>query len=233
MLGFDPMYFIFLAPAMFLGMWAQYKVKAEIQRASKIPATAGISGAEVAQKILDLKGIRGVGIERINAAMGDHYDPKAKVLRLSESVYGGRSLSSLGIAAHEVGHAIQDATQYAPLVIRNGIVPLASVGPKISFFLMILGGALGMFNLILLGIFAFSLIVVFQLINLPVEFDASNRARRILLENGIISSSEEKEVGKVLNAAAMTYVAATVSSVLTLVYYLYRFGVIGGNRERN
>jgi len=154
MIGFDPIYFVFLAPAMLLGLWAQFKVKAEIERASKIPASAGITGAEVAQRILDSYSIRGVGIERADGAMGDHYDPKAKMLRLSEMVYSGRSLSSLGIAAHEVGHAIQDSTHYAPLKFRNGIVPLASIGSNVSFFLMFLGAMFGAFNLILLGIFA-------------------------------------------------------------------------------
>lgn len=238
MIGLDPMYFVFLAPAMLLGFWAQARVKWAIAQGNQISASAGITGAEVAQRILDSYHVRGVGIERLGgrgigfeSSMGDHYDPKAKVLRLSEDVYSGRSISSLGIAAHEVGHAIQDATNYAPLILRNGIVPLASFGSNLSYILMFLGAALGMFNLILLGIVAFSLIVVFQLVNLPVEFDASNRARAILLKDGIISASEEKEVGKVLNAAAMTYVAATVTSVLTLLYYLYRFGVIGGSKN--
>lgn len=233
MIGFDPVYFIFLAPALLLGFWAQARVKWAIAHGNQIRASAGITGAEVAQKILDSYHVRGVGIERLGSNSGDHYDPKAKVLRLSEDVYSGRSISSLGIAAHEVGHAIQDATNYSPLVIRNGIVPLASYGSNLSYILMFLGASLGMFNLILLGIVAFSLIVIFQLVNLPVEFDASNRARAILLKDGIISQSEEKEVGKVLNAAAMTYVAATVTSVLTLLYYLYRFGVIGGNRNND
>lgn len=229
MIGFDPMYFVFLGPAILLGLWAQFRVKSAIAVGSEIPASAGITGAEVAKRILDANGISNVGIERAGGVLGDHYDPKAKMLRLSDMVYSGRSVASLGIAAHEVGHAIQDATHYTPLVVRNGIVPLASIGSNISFVLMFLGAMLGMFNLILLGILAFSLIVVFQLVNLPVEFDASNRARAILLKTGIISSSEEREVAKVLNAAAMTYVAATISSVLTLVYYLYRYGVIGGN----
>ena len=233
MIGFDPIYFIFLAPAILLGFWAQYKVKFEIDRASKIPASAGITGAEVAQRILDLNNIKGVGIEKADGFMGDHYDSNAKMLRLSELVYSGRSLSSLGVAAHEVGHAIQDSTHYAPLVVRNGIVPLASIGSNVSYFLMFMGAVMGAYNLILLGILAFSLIVIFHLVNLPVEFDASNRARAILLKNGIISPSEEREVGKVLNAAAMTYVAATVSSVLTLIYYLYRYGIIGGNRDND
>lgn len=229
MIGFDPVYFIFLAPAMLLGLWAQFKVKSAFNAGKEIPAYCGLSGAQVAQRILDANSIRNVGIERAEGFLGDHYDPSAKMLRLSPDVYDGRSISALGVAAHEVGHAIQDANRYAPLVIRNGIVPLASFGSNASFFLMMAGAVLNSFNLILLGIAAFSLIVLFQLINLPVEFDASNRARSILLRQGIVSSNEEKEVARVLNAAALTYVAATLSSVLTLVYYLYRYGVIGGS----
>lgn len=233
MIGFDPVYFLFLGPAMLFGLWAQFKVKSAFNNGNKIPAHCGLSGAQVAQRILDANHIKNVGIERVQGFLGDHYDPKAKMLRLSPDVYDGRTISALGVAAHEVGHAIQDASRYTPLVIRNGIVPLASIGSNASFFLMILGATLNSFNLILLGIGAFSLIVLFQLVNLPVEFDASNRARAILLSQGIVSSNEEREVGRVLNAAAMTYVAATISAILTLVYYLYRYGIIGGSSRSN
>ncbi len=231
MIGFDPMYFVFVLPAMLLGFWAQYKVKSAFAEGKTIRANCGLSGAQVAKQILDANSISNVGIERTDGYLGDHYDPKAKVLRLSPDVFDGYSISALGVAAHEVGHAIQDAQKYTPLVIRNGIVPLASIGSTASFILMMLGAVLNAFNLVLLGIAAFSLIVFFQLINLPVEFDASNRARSILLKTGIVNSNEEKEVGKVLNAAALTYVAATLTSVLTLVYYLYRFGLLGSSRD--
>ncbi len=231
MIGFDPMYFLFVGPGMLLALWAQYKVKSAFNSGHEIPVASGLSGAQVAQKILDAYSIKNVGIEEADGFMGDHYDPKAKMLRLSHEVYSGRSISSFGVAAHEVGHAIQDAEKYAPLVIRNGIVPLASIGSNLSFFLMFIGAMLNYYNLIVLGIGAFSLIVIFQLINLPVEFDASNRARAILLKQGLVSPSEEKEVGKVLNAAAMTYVAATITSIMTLIYYAYRYGLIGGSKN--
>jgi Zn-dependent membrane protease YugP len=231
MYGFDPMYFVFLAPALLFGMYAQFKVKSAFAIGHGIKANCGLSGAQVAKQILEANSIANVRIERTEVFLGDHYDPKEKVLRLSSDVYDGQSLSSLGVAAHEVGHAIQDAQKYAPLVIRNGIVPLASIGSNASFFLMMLGAVFNIYNLILLGIGAFSLIVFFQIINLPVEFDASNRARKILLSRGIVSPTEEKAVGKVLNAAALTYVAATVTSILTLLYYLFRYGVIGGRRD--
>ncbi len=230
---FDPMYFVFLLPAMLLGFWAQFKVKSAFAEGKAIRANCGLTGAQVAKQILDANSISNVGIERADGFLGDHYDPQMKVLRLSPDVYDGHSISSLGVAAHEVGHALQDAQKYTPLVIRNGIVPLASIGSNASFILMVLGAFLNMFNLVLLGIGAFSLIVIFQLINLPVEFDASNRARKILLQRGIVNSNEEREVGKVLNAAALTYVAATISSVMTLVYYLYRFGLLGSSRDND
>jgi Zn-dependent membrane protease YugP len=152
-------------------------------------------------------------------------------LRLSEGVYAGRSLAALGVAAHEAGHAVQDASGYAGLVVRNLIVPVAGIGSSLFWILIVAGLLLHMAQLILLGIILFSLTVVFQLVNLPVEFDASRRARAALLENGLVTVEEDRIVRKVLSAAAWTYVAATITSVLTLLYYLYRFGLIG-NRSR-
>ena len=223
---FDPMYFLFVGPAMLLAMFAQYKVKAAYATGKQIAASSGLTGAETAQKILDANSIRNVGIEVTPGALSDHYDPKAKMLRLSPDVYHGRSLASLGIAAHEVGHALQDAQKYTPLVLRNGIVPMASIGSRASFFLFFIGAMLNSFGMIAVGIGLFSIVVIFQLINLPVEFDASARARRILLETGMVSSSEDKAVGKVLNAAALTYVAATITAIATLIYYVVRSGVL-------
>ena len=151
------------------------------------------------------------------------------MLRLSEGVYAGRSLSALGIAAHEAGHAIQDATGYPGLVVRNLIVPLAGIGSNVFWILIVLGALLHLTGLILLGIVLFSVTVAFQLVNLPVEFDASRRAREALLTTGLVSVEEDRTVGKVLNAAAWTYVAATLTSVLILLSYLYRFGFLGGH----
>jgi Zn-dependent membrane protease YugP len=228
---FDPMYFLFLAPAMLLAAWAQIKVKTSFAHASRIIPASGLNGRETALRILEAEGIRNVNVEEVAGTLSDHYDPKAKVLRLSSDVYHGQSLAALGVAAHEVGHAIQDAQRYSPLVMRNAIVPLASFGSNASWFLMMAGFMIGATNLVLMGIFAFSLVVIFQLINLPVEFDASSRAKTILLQRGMISPSEKKEVDSVLGAAAMTYVAGTISSVLTLVYYLWRMGLLGQRRE--
>lgn len=225
---FDPMYFLFVGPAMLLAMWAQYRVKSAYTMGSRVGARSGLSGAETAQRILNAYGIANVAIEPVQTYLGDHYDPKHKVLRLSPDVYHGRSLASLGIAAHEVGHAIQDATSYGPLAIRNGLVPMASIGSNLSIILVIAGLVLQMTNLAVVGLALFSLVVLFQLVNLPVEFNASSRARGILLQQNMISPQENVVVGKVLNAAAMTYVAATLTAVFTLLYYAY---LVFGNRR--
>jgi len=229
---FDPVYMLFLAPAIILAVWAQMRVKSAYGEAAELPAASGVSGAEAAALILRSRGLSGVGIEPTEGMLSDHYDPKAKALRLSQDVYFGRSLAAVGVAAHEAGHALQDAEGYAPLVLRNAVVPAASFGSSASWVLMLVGFVMNSFNLVLLGIAAFSTVVVFQLVNLPVEYDASARARAALGASGIIAPREQAMVGKVLNAAALTYVAATVSAVLTLLYYLFRAGLLGGeNRE--
>jgi len=238
MLGFimfDPLYWVMLAPAMLLAMWAQFKVKSAFARAQEMPAGSGLTGAEAAQRILRAHGLQRVEVEPAQGFLSDHYDPRAKVLRLSPDVYRGRSLAAVGVAAHEAGHAIQDAAGYGPLKLRNGIVPMAAVGSSLSFIIFMVGmilsaTAIGR-GLVLLGIGLFSLTVVFQLVNLPVEFDASRRARAVLVANGIVGPQQDAEVGRVLNAAAMTYVAATISAILTLVYLLMRSGLIGGRDE--
>lgn len=221
---FDPMYFVYIGPAILLAMWAEVKVKSAYAKAGRIPARSGVSGAETAQRILNAYGIADVAIESTKSFLGDHYDPKHKVLRLSPDVYHGRSLASLGIAAHEVGHAIQDANAYAPLALRNGLVPMASIGSQLSMGMVIVGMVLQMFAgfgqaIAVAGLFMFGVVVLFQLVNLPVEFNASSRARAILLNQGIVTASEDRIVGKVLSAAAMTYVAATLMAILQMLYW--------------
>jgi Zn-dependent membrane protease YugP len=228
---FDPMYFVILAPALVLGAWAQWKVKAAFTRAKQQPCRSGFTGAQAAARVLAVNGLEGVGIEPARGFLSDHYDPRSKTLRLSPDVYNGRSLAAVGIAAHEAGHALQDARGYAPLALRNGIVPLASLGPNLSFVLLIGGFFLQWTGLIWAGIFLYSAFVLFQLINLPVEYNASSRAREVLLSSGIISANEQGAVRKVLSAAALTYVAATVTAILTLVYFLLRSGVLGGRSD--
>ena len=228
-LYFDPMYFIYVGPAILLAMWAQMKVKSAYAKAGRIPASSGLNGAQAAQRILNAYGIADVAIEPIKSFLGDHYDPKKKVLRLSPDVYHGRSLASVGIAAHEVGHAIQDAKNYGPLALRNGLVPIASTGSQISVGLIFIGlilnwltgpaiGRVG--NMIAaVGLGLFGVVVLFQLVNLPVEFNASSRARAVLIDQGIVTVAEDKVVAKVLTAAAMTYVAATIVAIMQMLYY--------------
>src|SRR5262249_54737064 len=190
------------------------------------------------QAVMDAAGVQGVGIEPTDGFLSDHYDPSAKVLRLSPDVYSGHSLAALGVAAHEAGHAIQDARRYPLLVMRTALVPLASFGSQASWLIMMAGFILAAFAsftlarwLIYIGIGAFALTVVFQLVNLPVEFDASRRARIALQETGLVTPEEDRSVRKVLNAAALTYVAGTLTAILTLLYYLFRAGLLGGRRN--
>jgi Zn-dependent membrane protease YugP len=224
---FDPMYFLMIAPALALAAYAQWRIHAAYAEASKIPAP--LSGAAAARHVLDSAGLRNVEVEQIPGHLTDHYDPRGKVLRLSTEVYQSRSLSAVGIAAHEAGHALQDADQYAPLVVRNAAVGFANIGSGASMILLILGLILSMPALVWAGIIAFSCLVVFQVVNLPVEFNASSRAKQQLVALGIVDQPGMVHVNRVLNAAALTYVAATLQSILTLLYYVMRF--TGGSRD--
>jgi len=224
------MYLLFAAPAILLAMYAQWRVSAAYSQMSQVPAR--MSGAQAARRILDSAGLNDVAIEQVPGHLSDHYDPSSKIVRLSPEVYGGHSMSAVGIAAHEVGHAIQDARHYAPLVIRNLAVPAANFGGSLASIVMMAAFGLffaGMAKLgmvfLLLGIVGFSLVVLFQVINLPVEFDASSRAKTELISHGIISGDELPYVSKVLNAAALTYVAGTLQAVSTLLYYVMQFAM--------
>lgn len=232
MMFFDPRYLLIVMPGVLLGIYASYKVKSTFARASKIGSRKGWTGAQVAQAILDAEGISDVAIETVEGQLSDHYDPRAKVLRLSPDVYNGRSLAAAGVAAHEVGHAIQDARGYSMMAIRNAVVPAASIGSSLSWIFIFVG--CGMLasgfgrTLATIGCAMFTLVVIFQVVNLPVEFNASSRARQTLIANGLVGTDEDHEIGRVLNAAALTYVAATITAVLTLLYYLWRSGLLGG-----
>lgn len=229
MFFFDFQYLLFLAPAMLLALWAQMRVRSTYAAASQRPAS--LTGAAAARHMLDSAGLQEVAIEPIRGQLTDHYDPSSRVLRLSEGVYGQRNLAAVGIAAHEAGHALQHAKNYAPLTIRNLAVPAASFGSGVGMW-TIIGGALLTSQgatqlgpmLTNFGILAFAAVVFFQLVNLPVEFDASNRAKAQLVEYGIVPESEMGPVRSVLNAAGWTYVAATLQAVMTLLYLLMRFG---------
>jgi Zn-dependent membrane protease YugP len=226
---FDPMYFIIVGPGILLALWASYKVKSTFARYSDVAIANRMSGAEVARELLARSGIRDVGVEEHTGFLSDHYHPIQRVVRLSPDVYHGRSVSAVGVAAHEVGHAIQHHQRYALMQLRQNLVVPANAGSTFSFILIFLGFLLHTVNLIWLGILLFSAVVLFQLVTLPVELDASRRAKINLVETGIVSSAEGAHVAKVLNAAAMTYVAALITSILTLLYYVLRF--TGASRD--
>ena len=219
---------LFVAPAMLLGALAQMWIRSSYAKAAQIPTR--LSGAKAAQEILYANGINHVEIQQVPGQLSDHYDPRTKVVRLSGAVFHGRSLAALGIAAHEVGHAIQDNRNYLPLVVRNMAVPLASFGSNGAMILMVLGVAISHLKILLgLGILLYAGVVFFQLINLPVEYNASSRAKAQLVELGMVSPQELPYVSRVLHAAALTYVAATLQAVLTILYYIMRF--LGGSRR--
>ena len=233
MFFFDPMYFVFAAPALLLALWAQWRVKSTYHEAQKVDAR--LSGAAAARHILDQAGLLDVGVEETQGFLSDHYDPRSRVLRLSPEVYRNRSAASVGIAAHEAGHALQHAHNYAPLVIRNAAVPVANFGSTIAIILFMIGlflvyaeHSIGM-PLAIVGLVGFGGVLGFQLVNLPVEFDASSRAKRILDEYGIVDQSGSVAVRKVLNAAAWTYVAATLQTAMILLYYIWRLSLATRN----
>lgn len=211
-------YLAFMIPAMLFGLWANWRLRSTMAQAQAVPA--GMSGAAAARKILDSFELHNVGIEMTHGYLTDHYDPTAKVLRLSEEIYHGSTAAAVGVAAHEAGHAIQDAKNYSPLVLRNAVVPVAGFGSGIGIWVIIFGALFAIPALMLVGIALFSAVVAFQLINLPVEYDASARAKEHLAYLGIVNPEQGEAVDRALNAAALTYVAATLSSILTLMYYI-------------
>jgi Zn-dependent membrane protease YugP len=234
MFYFDPMYFVFLAPAILLMVIAQFWVKHAYASGMRIPAR--LSGAAAARYILDEAGCQDVAIEEVPGVMSDHYDPRTRVLRLSSEVYRERTATAVGIAAHESGHALQHAHNWMPLVVRNAAIPAATFGSQAFSVLLIVGMLLAFMrlytlgiNLILLGVALYSLVLIFQLINLPVEFDASARAKRILSHYQVVDGEGAIAVNRVLNAAALTYVAATLTTLLTIAYYLWR--IFGNQRS--
>lgn len=226
---FDPMYLLIVGPGMLLALWASYRVKSTFHRFADVSTRGGRTGAEIAREMISRGGARGVRVELHDGFLSDHYDPREGVVRLSPDVYHGRSISSVGVAAHECGHVLQDAEGYAPMRLRQNLVGVANFGSTFSMLLIIGGFFLQLAGMIWLGIIAFSAVVLFQLVTLPVEFNASSRARKKLQSWGLVTSGEEQQVGKVLNAAALTYVAAMLTSVLTLIYFLLRF--TGHQRE--
>ncbi|MEI3604747.1 zinc metallopeptidase [Pseudogracilibacillus sp. SE30717A] len=216
-------YLIYIALLLIIPMWAQMRVKNTYNKYSKIATSSHMTGAQVARKILDDNGLYDVQIEEVKGVLSDHYDPRQKVVRLSSGNFHGHSMAAAAVAAHEVGHAIQDAEEYAFLKFRTSLVPLASFGSNSAIFIIIAGFIFGMMNLVLIGIIFMTFAVLFQLVTLPVEFNASNRAMDQLVMTGIIQNSEERETKKVLNAAALTYVAAALVAVAELIRFIFIF----------
>jgi Zn-dependent membrane protease YugP len=213
-------------------LYAQLKVKSAYSRFSRVGTQRGFSGAQAASRVLEKAGIMDVKIEMAKGWLSDHYDPTRKVLRLSPDVHEGRSVASVGIAAHEAGHALQHATGYTFLQVRSLLVPVAGIGSWLAWPMIILGMILGRMGLVNVGILLFTVLVIFQLITLPVEFNASSRAKKELAGTGIVVSDQEMNgVASVLNAAAMTYVAATITAIAQLLYFLLRAGLLGGGDD--
>lgn len=222
---FDPVYLLFLAPGMLLSFWASARVKSTFAHYSQVASRSGMSGAEAARELLRRQNILDVKIEPVEGFLSDHYDPGSKTLRLSPDVYHGRSLSSLGVAAHEAGHAIQHAHSYGPLAFRSLVVRPAMLGSNLGMVVLGLGLMTHATGMVWAGIALFSVFVVFTLVTLPVEFNASSRAVAALVDTNIISQHEAVDTKRVLDAAALTYVAAAISAVLQLVYLLMRAGL--------
>lgn len=209
--------FIILIPALIIAAVAQFKVSSTFDKYARIGSRNGYTGAQVARMLLDSNGLYDVPVEIIQGKLTDHYDPTKRVMRLSEEVFYGNSVASIGVAAHETGHAFQHKQHYAPLVIRNSIVPIVNFSSNISWILFLAGFVLGLKGLVNIGIVLFSAVVVFQIITLPVEFDASSRALKILETKAILYSEEIRGARSVLNAAAMTYVAAAITAISNLL----------------
>lgn len=220
---FDPVYFLFALPGLLLALWASGKTKFTFERYSRTASRSGMTGAQAAARLLSSAGVSGVRIEPVDGFLSDHYDPSSRTLRLSESVYNSSSLSAIGVACHEAGHAIQHATNYGPLGLRSSLVPVINLTSPASYILILAGALLSAPGLIKIGILCFAVAVLFALVTLPVEYNASARAKALMVQCGIVSPSEAESAGDVLNAAFLTYVASAVSSLLTLLYYVWRF----------
>jgi hypothetical protein len=225
---FDPLYLLLVAPALLLSIWASILTKKRFGDYARVPTARGLRGADVARYLLDQAGLRTVRVVEHEGFLSDHYDPRDRVVRLSPDVFRGSSISSVSVAAHETGHALQHAQAYWPLQFRSKIVPLATFGSSFAYVIIFVGMLLHAMSLAYFGVILFTSVVAFQLVTLPVEFDASARAKRILFERGLVTPQEQPGVSKVLGAAALTYVAAAASALLTLLYFLVRTGLLGG-----
>jgi Zn-dependent membrane protease YugP len=230
---FDPLYLVFFIPPLLLSMWASWRTKSAFNKYSRVRTMTGLTGAQAAKMLLDRAGITDVTVKPTRGYLSDHYNPASKTLALSEAVYGSPSVAAVGVACHEAGHAIQHATKYAPLWFRSLLVPTANIGSRLGYIVMFLGlmlmymsdGGAGQ-GIVLVGAVLFSAVLLFQIVTLPVEFDASARAKRLAVQHGIVVEQERRGMDRVLNAAALTYVAAAISTLMTLLYFLVRAGIL-------
>lgn len=229
MLFFNPTYLLFMAPAFLLMALASWYVRSAYNKWSKVPASSRLTGAQAAQRLISSGALYGVKIEGVSGNLSDHYDPRSKTLRLSQGVANNASVAAVAIAAHELGHALQDAEDYMPLRLRAALVPAVNVGSWLGWILILVGLFLNMINLAWLGVLVFSGGAIFALATLPVELNASARAKQLLVETGIIQSDQERRgVNNVLNAAALTYVAGLLTAVLQLLYFA---SMVSGRRR--
>ena len=234
--GFDWTYLVLVLPCILLSLWASASVNSTFKRYSKQYSRRGLTGADAAQRVLAANGVRGVRIERVSGNLTDHYDPRTNVIRLSDSVYGSTSTAAIGVACHEAGHAVQYAVNYAPIKLRAAIIPITNIGSKLAMPLILVGLLLTAFEslsytFVYIGIACFGLSLVFQLVTLPVEFNASRRALRAIESGELLTQEEQKGAKKTLTAAAMTYVAATAVSLAQLMRLILIFG--GRGRRSN
>jgi hypothetical protein len=213
-----------------LSLWASFRTKSAFNKYSKVRSMNGYTGAQAARMLLDRAGLQDVKIGRSHGILSDHYNPMTRSLALSEPVFDSPSLAAIGVATHEAGHAIQHAEHYKPLWLRSLLVPTANIGSSVGYIVMLMGLMFASQGMVLIGAVLFGMVLLFQVVTLPVEFDASARAKQLVVAQGIISPTEREGVDKVLNAAALTYVAAAVSTLLTLLYFLLRSGLLGGRR---
>ena len=231
MFFFDPTYLLFILPGVGLSLWASFRTKSAFRTYSKVPCARQLTGAQAARLMLDRAGLRHVGIGRSHGLLSDHYNPATRRLALSKDVHDVTSIAAIGVATHEAGHAIQHAAHYAPLWLRSTLVPTANIGSSIGYIVMMIGLFMASQSLVGIGALLFSAVLLFQVVTLPVEFDATARAKRLVVAYGIISEREREGMDRVLNAAALTYVAAVVSTLLTLLYFLMRAGFLGGRDD--
>jgi hypothetical protein len=223
---FDPLYLLMLAPMMLFSFWASWRVKSNFKKYSEVHANSRITGAQAAARILQMNGLESVRIEQSEGWLSDHYSPMERVIRLSPGVFSSTSVAAIGVAAHEAGHALQHGKGYAVMAVWQMLAKPAAIGSNFAYWIIIAGMLLNVLNLAVVGVALFALVVLFQFVTLPLEFNASSRAKRLIVETGILGRDEMHGVSRVLGAAAMTYVAAAAASLMTLLYYMIRLGLL-------